>query len=201
MQELIKKTKNIINNYKDKLSKAGIKIDVSKRYFETSVSERTHSNIINLFVNDTTKHHQREVQNGYNYEKNKYTCIVIKVTPIEDGILQSNECRDYSFIFIKTERSHIGEEPKHIKYDENKILLEIEKRILKILKKAKNHSPKKVCKNTLKDAFRYSHCTEYQYMDEFLGKKSLKWDFIFAISVAIFVFMFFVILWSIGKLF
>ena len=81
-------------------------------------------------------------------------------------------CRNYAFVIKKTERAHIGEEPRKIAYKEEKLLLKIEKLLQKIVKRASNNNAEKVCKDTVFDALRYSLLVKYQYKKRILGKSS-----------------------------
>ena len=187
MQDLIKRTKNIIDKYKDELTKLGIKITVSRNQYETAVHERHRKNSP-FNVIDYGIDYKRETERGYKFQSNKYIGIILKVLPLEDGILKQEDCREYSFTFIKTERACLGDEPKHIKYNEDVIISKINKLVLKIIKNSKNKTPKKICKNTIKDVFRYTHRSEYKYIDKVLGKDTLFWDMMFAIGLALVVF-------------
>ena len=70
----------------------------------------------------------------------------------------------------KVERAHIGEEPRRVTYEEEKILSKVEKRILKTLKKADRASAREVCKNNIFDAIRYSMNAKYGYKKRFSRK-------------------------------
>lgn len=204
MEEFKIKVQDIINKYKDQLSEKGIKISISKRYFESAVLERLGDSsagmqIFNII--DRVIDRKKEQKHGYNYEKNKYHCIIITVLPIKKNILRREDCRDYAFVLKKVERAHIGLKPQHITYEENKILSKIEKCILKILKKAEKYSIEKVCINTFRDAIRYSHCIKYEYKDNFLGKHRFTWNIIFIILVTLLAAVIVFIAWIIGKIF
>ena len=86
-----------------------------------------------------------------------------------------------------------------LNYNEDKILSKIEKRILKILKKAEHSLPETVCRNNILDAFRYSVHHKYEYKDRFLGKERFSWEMIFLSLFCILVFGSFFVAWLISK--
>ena len=71
MQDLIKRTKNIIDKYKDELTKLGIKITVSRNQYETAVHERHRKNSP-FNVIDYGIDYKRETERGYKFQNNKY---------------------------------------------------------------------------------------------------------------------------------
>ena len=192
MQDIKTKIISLVDKYREQLASKGIKIVISKRYVETEVEERSggHANagqaIFNIF--DRVNDRKKEKENGYNFEKNKYHNIVITVIPLDKTLVSVSDCREYAFILKKVKRTHLGLEPQKKIYQEEKVLTKIEKRILRILKKADNKSVQKVCKNTFWDACRYTHSPKYQYKTKFCGKERFTWDMIFMfLAVAIFV--------------
>ncbi len=192
----------MVAGYEARLAENGIKIAVSKKYFETEVEQRNTS-INSLFVNRIMQKldEKREAKNGYHYNRNIYHCIVITVMPIDKTLVKKEFCRSYSFILRKVERAHIGEIPMRIEYAENKLLSKIEKRILKILKKAEKQSAQKICKDTFLDACRYSASTKYDYKDRILGKDRYFWEIGFMIAVAVLVVVGFGCTWIITEFF
>ena len=192
LQDIRTKIISLVDNYREQLASKGIKIDISKKYVETEVEERSggYANagqaIFNIF--DRVNDRKKEKENGYNFEKNKHHNIVITVIPLDKTLVSVSDCREYAFILKKVERAHLGLEPQKKIYQEEKVLTKIEKRILRILKKADNKSVQKVCKNTFWDACRYAHSPKYQYKTKFCGKERFTWDMIFMfLAVAIFV--------------
>ena len=81
------------------------------------------------------------------------------------------------------------------------VLSKIEKRILKIIRKAEKHSMLKACKDTLFDAVRYSACPKYEYKNKVLGKKRSSCESFFMIAIGIFVVAFVLTGWGISNLF
>ena len=191
MQDIKSKALELIDMYKDQLESNGIKIVISKRYIETEVRERSgYGNagqaIFNIF--ERANDRKREKEEGYNFENNKYHCIVITVIPLDKTLICVEECREYAFVLKKVERAHIGLEPQKKIYQEEKVLAKIEKRILKLLQKADKSSVQKICKNTFWDACRYANSPKYEYKTKFCGKERFTWDMIFMfLAVAIFV--------------
>ena len=128
MQEFKEKAQSLIDKYSPQLSKNGLKIRISNRYFETDVHERWGShgegqqifNIIDRAIDD------KKEKKKYHYQKNRYHTIVLTLMP-ENDTVPLEMCRNYAFVIKKTERAHIGEEPRKIAYKEEKLLLKIEK--------------------------------------------------------------------------
>ena len=173
MQEFKEKVQSLIDKYSPKLSKNGLKIHISKRYFEKEVEERWSShgkgqqifNIIDRAIDD------RKEKKKYYYQKNRYHTIVLTLM-LENDTVPLEMCRNYAFVIKKTERAHIGEEPRKIAYKEEKLLLKIEKLLQKVVKRASNNNAEKVCKDTVFDALRYSLLVKYQYKKRILGKSA-----------------------------
>ncbi len=84
-------------------------------------------------------------------------------------------------------------------YEEQKILSRIEKRINKILRKSQKNSPKKVCKDTLFDAIRYT-AQRYEYKRRFLNKERADWELFLLISFGVLALIVVLLIWLIGKL-
>ena len=75
MKELKEKAQALIDKYTPELSSKGLKILLSKRYFESNVSERSSGYYaIGTILNsiDRVRDHKEEKENGYNYVKNRY---------------------------------------------------------------------------------------------------------------------------------
>ena len=192
MQEIKVKALELVDKYAEQLEFHGIKIILSKKYTETEVRERSsvYGNagqaVFNIF--DRAIDRKKEKEKGYNFERNKYHSIVITVVPLDKALAGIAECREYAFVLKKVERAHLGQEPQKKSYQEAKVLAKIEKKILKILKKACKKSPQQICKNTFWDACRYAHSTKYEYKTKFCGKERFTWDMIFMfLAVAVVV--------------
>ena len=201
MKELREKAQELIDKYLPDLADKGLKILLSKRYFESAVGERSGMHGAGAIFNsiDRARDHKKEKENGYNYERNRYHYFVLTVCPIEKNALRHEDCREYAFALKKVERAHIGQEPRSVNYKEDKILSKIEKRIRKILRKAEQGSPETVCRNNILDAFRYSVHHKYEYKDRFLGKERFSWEMIFLSLFCILVFGSLFVAWLISK--
>ena len=201
MKKLKEKAQALIDKYTPELSSKGLKILLSKRYFESAVMERSGGNGVSAIFNsiDRARDHKEEKKNGYNYVKNRYHYFVLTVCPIEKNMIGREECRDYTIILKKVERAHIGLEPRLIVSREEKVLSKIEKRILKILKKAEKSSAQKVCQNSIIDAFRYAMLPKYEYKERFLGKERFSWEMIFLFAFCLLVFGSLFIIWLFTK--
>ena len=173
MQEFKEKVQSLIDKYSPKLSKNGLKIHISKRYFEKEVEGRRSShgkgqqifNIIDRAIDD------RKEKKKYYYQKNRYHTIVLTLMP-EDDSFPLEMCRDYAFVMKKTERVHTGDAPRKVIYKEKKLLSKIEQLLKKIAKRASSQNVEKICKDTLLDAFRYSLLVKYHYKKRILGKSA-----------------------------
>ena len=201
MKELKEKAQALIDKYTPELSRKGLKILLSKRYFESAVMERSGVHGVGAIFNsiDRARDHKKEKENGYNYVKNRYHYFVLTVCPIEKNMIKREECRDYAFLLKKVERAHIGLEPRLIVAREEKVLSKIEKKILKILKKSEKRSFQNVCQNTIIDAFRYAMLPKYEYKERFLGKGRFSWEMIFLSAFCLLVFGSLFIIWLFTK--
>ena len=124
MQEIIEKVNAVSEKYSEQLADNGIKVTVSKRYFEETVGERIGNTGNTAIFNeiDRALDRKREKKKGYHHIRNRYHVIVLSVIPIHKGIVHREYCRDYAFYIHKVERAHIGMEPKKYTYEEQKIL-------------------------------------------------------------------------------
>ena len=186
MQEIIEKVNAVLEKYSEQLADNGIKVTVSKRYFEESVGERIRNTGNTAIFNeiDRALDRKREKKKGYHHIRNRYHIIVLSVVPVKKDIVRREYCRDYAFYIHKIERPHIGTEPKEFIYEEQKILSKIEKRINKLLRKTQKNTPQKVCKDNLLDAIRYT-APRYGYKRRFLNKERADWELIFLISFGV----------------
>ena len=75
MKELKEKAQALIDKHTPELSSKGLKILLSKRYFESEVMERSGVHGVGAIFNsiDRARDHKKEKENGYNYDVR--TCI------------------------------------------------------------------------------------------------------------------------------
>ena len=161
MQELRNKIQNLVDKYENKLGSNGIKIIVSKKHFTVSVEE--HSTHSPGLLEDIDHYIHKKKERKYNYQKNRFHCIVLTCVPIDKPINSNKDYREYAFLLSKVWRAHIGHEPKHITYKENKILSKIEKTIQRIIKKSTDVNADIFCKNSFFDILRYTWSYKYAY--------------------------------------
>lgn len=186
MQELKSKTESIVDDYNLRFAPLGIKIVLSKKYFETAVSERNtyHPDsgvrLLNQIEALFNRHNERKHKNS----PNNYHCIVLAVLPKDKSVLPKESCKSYSFLIKKKERPHTGKAPEQICCEENKVLRRIEKRLHTLLKKAQGKTPEKFCKDTVFDAFRYCFSQKYAFKNKILRKSRSYWEIIFMILSA-----------------
>ena len=201
MQEMVEKVNAVLEKYREQLENNGIKVTVSKRYFEESIGERIGNTGNTAIFNeiDRALDRKKEKKKGYHHIRNRYHVIVVSVIPVQKDIVRREYCRDYAFFIHKIERAHIGMDPKKYTCEEQKILSKMEKRINKILRKSQKSTPQKVCKDTLFDAIRYT-ASRYGYKRRFLNKDRADWELIFLISFGILALIVALMIWLIGKL-
>ena len=196
MNEFKEKVQALIDKYTPALSAKGLKILFAKRYFESEVGEQMSGVGYGSLLNSIEKAHDRKKEKRkYYFQRNRYHAIVLTVIPSDNATLPRGNCRDYAFVLRKVERAHIGLEPRRIAYEEEKILSKIEKRILKILKKAETASPERICKDRVFDGIRYAMRPKYGYKKRVLGKSILAWDLILGIAAAVLAFAILLICW------
>lgn len=190
-KELLGQVHALVAQYGDSLSSAGITVAVSRKYFECDAQERAGSvrggehAIFHLIFRsiDQARDRKTEKQKGYHYERNKYYYIILSVLPTQKHLISQKDCKEYSFVLKKVSRAHIGLEPRLIIYEQDKILVKIEKRMQKIIRKAQKSGVVKACKNTWWDALRYFSSTRYEYKDKFCGRDKFFWEMLFAFLV------------------
>ena len=201
MQEIKAKVIALVDQYSDQLATKGIKIAISNRYVETEVRERSGGYagqaIFNIF--DRANDRKKEKEKGYNFEKNKYHSIILTVVPLNAKLVNMKECREYAFVWKKTERAHLGQEPQRKIYQEAKVLSKVKKRILKILKNADKKTLQQICINTFWDAVRYD-APKYEYKTKYCGKDRYTWEMIFMFLAIAILAAFLAIAWGITKL-
>lgn len=181
MTLIVKRAKDVIEQCSSQLEQNGVKIEVSKRYFEIKVQERP-SAINNRLLHNLKRKSDRkaEISKDYNYQNNRYHVIALTLHPTEKGILPLEHCKEYAFVIKKIERDHVGMTPEETKCKEDKIILKIQKRISKILKLSQKINVRKLCKNTFFDALRYSSW-KYKYKRKFLNIDRDIWQVIFLV--------------------
>ncbi len=188
MMEFKSKVQELAYLYEDELAKRGIKIIVSKKYFETDVDDKFYGGTFRtaLFSEmSRASYRRREKSKGYNYQPNRYHMIILTLSPLEKKLLKKSDCRDYAFTVKKIERPHVGEEPRKKRYKEEKVLGKIEKRIKKIIEKSEGSTPVKACKNSIMDVIRYTFSSKYEYKEEYFGKDKYFWDILLMVILGV----------------
>ncbi len=203
MRTLKENALELIHQYDDQLAAKGIKLVLSQKHVETDVPERSggyadsKQAIFRIF--ERAYDRKKEKDKGYQFQKNQYHSLVIKVVPIDPKLVRNESCREYAFVCKKVERAHLGEAPQKSVYAEEKVLSKIEKRICKILKKSNRITAGQVCQDTVWDAFRYLCSPKYEYKNKFCGKDRDTWDMIFMFVIVSVAVLSIAILWSIGQ--
>lgn len=192
----------LVESYREELARYGIEILLSERRVETDVKSRSgsvDSRHALLKALENASDHRKEVKKGYRFAKNRYDSLVLKVVPLEKTLVDKEECCEYAFVVRKIERAHLGDEPKENTYQEAVLLEKIEKRVVKILKKAGCRSAEKFCKNTLWDAFRYSFSNKYEYKSKFCRKDRDFWEMLFLFSTVAVGFFILLLTWVVTR--
>lgn len=203
MTDIRDRVLELIKKYENQLTQKGIALALSKKYVEEEVREKSsgaYSRTIILNALERARNKKREIEKGYNFEPNKWHSLVLTIVPLDKKLVHRTSRREYAFVLKQVVRPHVGEAPVETVYQEEKVLRKIEKAILKILKKADKMSVQQVCKDSFRDAFRYSFFSKYAYKENFCGKDRFTWDMIFMfLAVAICVGII-VIAWAITNL-
>ena len=94
MKELKEKAQALIDKYSPELAAKGLKILLSKRYFESKVGERSGMHGVGAIFNsiDRARDRKEEKEKGYNYERNRYHYFVLTVCPMEKNSLCREDC-------------------------------------------------------------------------------------------------------------
>jgi len=170
IQEIKENVQKIVDQYEHQLSLRGIRLLVTKMYFENHVHEKyNRSGIAETIERNWLRKQERK--KGYHFQNNRYHCIVLTVLPVETNLLKKERCKQYAYVLRKVERAYVGEKPEKTAYEDNKVLNKIEKRIARILRDAQNRSPQEMCAETWRDAVRYLCAVKYSYKKKILGKE------------------------------
>ena len=104
MQEIIEKVNAVLEKYSGQLENNGIKVTVSKRYFEESVGEQIRNSGESIILNEIEKSldRKREKKKGYHHIRNRYHVIVLSVIPVKKMLSVGNIAEIMRFIFIKS---------------------------------------------------------------------------------------------------
>ena len=197
MLEIKDKAQQIVERHEQQLLENGIRVSVSKLYFETVVHEKFHR----IGILDAVERkwlRNQEKKKGYHFQNNKYHCIVLTLRPVDQKLLHKEKCRQYAIVLQKVERAYIGEKPEKTLYEVNKVLNKIKKRIRRILEDAQNRSPREICADTWRDAARYLCGVKYSYKKSILGRdrNALEMFLLIGFSVVVFIGVF--LLWIIS---
>lgn len=165
MKEVRQKAQALVDRYNAELAPFGVRIELSKKYMETDVAQRsTYSSDAGVrLLNYADAHADKKREHTYKNQPNRYHCIVLDVLPTDKTLVSRECCKTYAFVLRKTERAHIGMQPENVVYKQPKVLLSIERRLEKLQSSAKKHGAKRTCRNTVFDTIRYSISAKYAY--------------------------------------
>ena len=200
MKEIKNQAQALVEEYNSRLTELGVKIELSKKYFEATVEKRDtyHPQAGAKLLNDALAALDEKKERKYKRERNKYHCLILSLRPTDPKALPRELCKEYAFLLRKVEREHIGIAPEKVVYEENKILASVEKRLQKILKKAEKSTPKKVAEDTVWDALRYCATPKYTYKRKIRGRDRFFWYVLFFLCFALSAILLRLILWAIG---
>ncbi len=157
--QLFDRIKSLVEQYNVKLEPFGVKCTVNRKYFTSNVvSYGYNSHLIHMVAD---RFYRKKENTEFHNAPNRYKTVVLFIKPLQNGIVAKNDCRHYSFIIESIERTHKGKKPKYAIRNEQKVLLSLEKRLKKILKRAEKEIDVYWCKNNFTDKMRYTFSVKY----------------------------------------
>lgn len=168
MQNIMNKVEALVSDYESALLERGIACSVSKRYFEAKTQKPLHNNRSLLDVLFRRMAEKRENEK-FHHQRNRTHCVVLRFVPTDTKLVKKAECREYAYILSEISRPEEGFAPKDKAHCEERILRKIEKRILRILRKAEKKNAVEVCRCTKADVARYFFLSPYGYMKKLAG--------------------------------
>ncbi len=173
-KELSEKVKIISDEYNEELKAAGIRCDFSEREFKTPVSNFFDSD--SLADNFLHKLSEKREKKLYKNKANRYNILVLDFSPI-DKKAKVKSPKSYAFMLKSFSRIGKGFKPEEKIYDTEKVMKKVEKSIQKILLKAENSPPEKVCESSFADNLRYLLLEKYNYKKFVFGQDRSKLEF------------------------
>ncbi len=189
----MEKPQLVLEKYQTTLLEKGVQATLHRRYFETVVNKRRqHYTTPGFDAIDRAIEGRREEQK-YHHQKNRYQVLILRISPVQKGLVEKDRCREYAFWIRKTDRAHAGLAPEAVAYSEETLLRKLKKRLQALC--ARSLPPEKLCRDTFADLLRYLFSRKYGYKKTVLGLAVLTWDLIFtgvflaALLCLLFIFM------------
>jgi len=174
---LYEKVTELLNKYNTMLVNYGIEITLHRRSFTEEVEKINHYgdySIFNLleyiFIN------RKIEEKKYHHIPNRYKLLVLQVKPTRKTSANQKDYKTYAFLVYQFLRAHQGDSPLEWQRKEQSVVAKVEKRLKKLLKRAKKSASPDWCNNTLWDALRYSVANKYGYIENYCGKSRYFWE-------------------------
>lgn len=173
-KELAEKVKIISDKYDEELKTAGIRCDFSERAFKTRVFNFFDTNsIADNFLHKLSEKREKKL---YKNKANRYNALILDFSPIDKNVKVKNP-KSYAFMLKSFSRIGKSFKPEEKIYDTEKVMEKAEKYIQKILLKAENFPPEKVCESSFADNLRYLLLEKYNYKKFVFGQNRSKLEF------------------------
>lgn len=158
----ISEISDVIAKYNEELLSYGVRCTVNQKHFQIHRSHEPHTNAnAGAFALLDRAIHKFRIK-FLPFKDDDYKCVVIRFEPTTPS-LKKTEVRD--FAFIKSYREDISK-PEN---NSPKLPKEVEKLIVRTIKKLHKSSADKVCKDSVFDILRYTTQIKYSYKKQVLG--------------------------------
>jgi hypothetical protein len=172
---LYEKASELVDQYHVMFVEHGIEITIRRRVFEEDVDPcGIHGALEYILI-------KKKIEaKKYHGVPNRYRLLVLQVHPISKLIDAKKDAKEndkqYAFSVYRLFRAKHGDKPIEWQPKEQAVLAKIEKRLKKLLGKAKRAASPNWCSNTLWDALRYSNSRKYNYIESYCGKSRDFWE-------------------------
>lgn len=165
--KLSEKVNLISEKYSEALKESGIRCTFSEREYKTRVFNLFH---FHSFADKSLhKLSEKREKKLYKNKANRYNILVLDFSPLDKKAKVKNP-KSYAFMLKSFSRIGKGFKPEEKIYDTEKVMEKAEKCIQKILLKAENFPPEKVCESSFVDNLRYLILEKYNYKKIVFGK-------------------------------
>ncbi len=182
----------VIAKYNEELLNYGVRCTVSQKHFQIHLSHEPHTNANAGAFALLDRAMYKFRLNFLPFKDDDYKCVVIRFEPITTSI-KKTEIRE--FAFIKSYREDINKSVNNWP----RLPKEVEKLIVRTIKKLRKSSADKVCKDSAFDILRYTTQIKYSYKKQVLGYDknildtviSITFILLFILCIAILILMLF----------
>ena len=188
---LHKKVVELVNRYNTELYEHGFEVTLNHRIYTEDVEPYNaygQYSLLNLLEYILIR--KRIENKKYHHIPNRYKLLILQVQPINKSLPNKADYKKYAFWEYQLWRTHQGEKPIEWKYKEQSVVAKVEKKLKRLLKRAKKSTSSNWCNNTLWDALRYSFSRKYGYLGYYCGKSSdfweIFWIFVFGLPFLLF---------------